>query len=303
MPPAAAGPRDRPTGLVDRILARPLVGRGQRILDRFTIVDGPLLAAGIAYNAVFALIPLALLMSGIAGLVISDPQARQDVVSAISSVFPPLAPIVDQILGGLAQTSPTATLIGLVVAGWGTSRVFATLESAIVQLETTSRRRGFVRSTARRVGSVLVVAGFLLLALVATPVIGFLRDRGSGDGLGSTLLGIAALVVPLALSAVALAVVYRVMPIVRPPMSAVALPAILGAVALEILTQGFVFFAPRIFAGNLVYGTLGTILVGLIWLDLVFTVILVGAAWMLERSLAARGVSTLPTIDSVEPPA
>ena len=74
-------------------------------------------------------------MSGIAGLVLSDPQARQDVVSSISNAFPPLAPIVDEILGGMTQTSTTATLIGLVVAGWGTSRVFSSLESAIVHAE------------------------------------------------------------------------------------------------------------------------------------------------------------------------
>ena len=54
-----------------------------------------------------------------------------------------------------------------------------------------------------------------------------------------------------------------------------------------ILTRVFVFLAPRLFGANLVYGTLGAILVGLTWLDLVFTVILLGAAWVRERSIAA----------------
>jgi uncharacterized BrkB/YihY/UPF0761 family membrane protein len=241
-------------------------------------------------------------VSGIAGLVLSDPQARQDVVSSISNAFPPLAPIVDQILGGMTQTSTTATLIGLVVAGWGTSRVFATLESAIVQLETTSRRRSFVRSTARRIGSVLVVAGFLLLALFAAPVLGFLRERGDEGSAVGTVLGVAAAIVPVALSALALGVVYRVMPIVRPTVEAVALPAVIGGLALEVLTRGFVFFAPRVFAGNLVYGTLGTILVGLIWLDLVFTVILIGAAWVIERSIDSRPDESPAATDPVTPP-
>jgi uncharacterized BrkB/YihY/UPF0761 family membrane protein len=92
------------------------------------------------------------------------------------------------------------------------------------------------------------------------------------------------------------------MPIVRPTVEAVALPAVIGGLALEVLTRGFVFFAPRVFAGNLVYGTLGTILVGLIWLDLVFTVILIGAAWVIERSIDSRPDESPAATDPVTPP-
>ena len=50
----------------------------------------------------------------------------------------------------------------------------------------------------------------------------------------------------------------------------------------------FVFVAPRVFGTNLVYGTLGAILVGLAWLDLVFTVVLLGAAWVRERATSGE---------------
>jgi membrane protein len=260
---------------------------GRRVLDRFAAVDGGLLAAGIAYNAVFALIPLALLASGIAGLLLTDPQARLDVVAAISTAFPPLAGMIDQILAGLSQTSPSATILGLVLAGWGTSRLFATLESAIIQLETTSRRRSFVRQTARRIGSVLVVAGILLLALLAVPILHVVRDRGDESVVVGTALGIAIGLLPPLLAALALAIMFRVMPIVQPTTGQVLVPAVLGGIALYILTEGFVFLAPRIFAGNVVYGTLGALLVGLIWLDLVFMIVLIAASWTIERRLAA----------------
>jgi uncharacterized BrkB/YihY/UPF0761 family membrane protein len=51
-----------------------------------------------------------------------------------------------------------------------------------------------------------------------------------------------------------------------------------------------VFLAPRLFGANLVYGTLGAILVGLTWLDLVFTVVLLGAAWVRERAATVEAV-------------
>jgi len=61
-----------------------------------------------------------------------------------------------------------------------------------------------------------------------------------------------------------------------------------GAIALVALTRVFVFAAPRVFGTNLVYGTLGAILIGLTWLDLVFTVVLLGAAWVRERATSVE---------------
>jgi uncharacterized BrkB/YihY/UPF0761 family membrane protein len=65
-------------------------------------------------------------------------------------------------------------------------------------------------------------------------------------------------------------------------------PAVVGAVALVVITRIFVFVAPRVFGANVVYGTLGAILVGLTWLDLVFSLVLLGAAWVRERSETAE---------------
>ena len=98
-------------------------------------------------------------------------------------------------------------------------------------------------------------------------------------------------IVPPILAVAALLVVYRIVPLVRPSWRAVLVPAVLGGLALVILTRVFTFIAPRLLAGNVIYGTIGTILVGLTWLDFVFIVILFGAAWVVERRAleAARG--------------
>ncbi len=275
----------------------PAVDLGRRVIDRFGAVDGGLLAAGIAFNATFALIPLALFASGLAGLFLTDPAARDDIITAVAEVFPPLAGIVDQILTGMAQTSPTASIIGLILAGWGTSRLFASLESAVAQLDGAAPRRGIVHTTVRRVLFVLIVAGILVLALVTGPILSVGREMVGEGSVASTILNVLLAVLPPALTAVALAVIYRVLPLVRPSWPTIAVPAVVGGLVLVVLTSGFVFLAPRLFAGNAIYGTLGAILVGLIWLNLVFTVILIGAAWVVER----RGTPPIPVVRSIPP--
>jgi membrane protein len=256
----------------------------RRVLDRFGAADGGLLAAGIAYNAVLALIPIGLVATGVAGFLVNDRESRTALVDAITALLPPLAGVVDEIVAGLSRASPSLSVVGLVLAAWGTSRLFAALESAFAQLDLLAPRRSLIRRTVRRLGSVAVLAGFLLAMLVVTPALAIGVEM-SGEGSATRrVLDILLAVVPPAIAAVALTAVYRLVPPARPRWRAIALPAVAGSVALVVLTRVFVFITPRVFGTNLVYGTLGAVLVGLTWLDLVFTVVLLGAAWVMERA-------------------
>ena len=294
----------RPTGTDrarDVVLARlaPVVGSprtatARRILDRFGAADGGLLAAGIAYNAVLALIPIGLLASGIAGIFLTDARSRDDVVAAIVAFLPPLRGVVDEIMAGLSRASPSLSIVGLVLAAWGTTRLFASLESAIVQLGTARTRRGLIRRTARRLGSIVVVAGILLAALIAAPALAIGVEMAGSAGVNRPLLDLLLALLPPSLTGLALAAIYRLIPVVRPSWRSIAMPAISGTVALVVVTRVFVFVTPRIFGTNVVYGTLGAVLVGLAWLNLVFTVILIGAIWVDERRALDDDIGVAP---------
>jgi membrane protein len=281
--------RERLVAVSTRVVGIPRVALARRVLDRFGAADGGLLAAGVAYNSVLALIPIGIVATGFAGLVLNDARSRADMVRSIAAFLPPLAGVVDEIVAGLSRASPSLSIVGLFLAAWGTSRLFASLESAIAQMDIGGPRRSLVRRTARRIGSIAILVGIVLSALVATPILAIAVEM-SGTGPGHALLDLLLVVLPPALGGVALAVVYRLIPLPRPRWRAIGPPAVVGAVTLVILTRVFVFVAPRIFGANLVYGTLGAILVGLTWLDLVFTVVLLGAAWVQERGATAEPV-------------
>lgn len=251
-------------------------------MDRFAAVDGGLLAAGIAYNAVLALIPVGLVATGLAGLVLGDPASRIELVRSIATVLPPLSGIVDDIVRGLATASPSLSVVGLILAAWGSSRLFASLESALAQLDVAAPRRSLVQRTARRLGSVAFLAAVVLGALIVTPTIAIALEV-NGAGPARPLLDALLAFLPPLVGGLALAAIYRIVPPVRPTWRAVRLPAVVGGLAIVAVTRIFVFVAPRVFGANLVYGTLGAILVGLTWLDLVFTIVLIGAAWVRER--------------------
>jgi membrane protein len=281
--------RERLIGVATRVVGSPRVAIGRRVLDRFNAADGGLLAAGVAYNVVLALIPLGIVASGFAGLVLNDPESRAEMIRTISRFLPPLAGVVDEIVGGLSRASPSLSIIGLLLAAWGTSRLFAALESAIAQINAGGPRRSLVQRTARRLGSIAVLAGIVLVTVIATPVLALAVEM-NGSGPARPILELFLAVLPPVLGGLALALVYRLVPLPRPTWRAIVPPAVVGAVAVVILTRVFVFLAPRLFGANLVYGTLGAILIGLTWLDLVFTVVLLGAAWVRERATTVEAV-------------
>jgi len=243
----------------------------------------------VAYNVVLALIPIGIVATGFAGLVLSDAASRAEMIRSIAALLPPLTGVVDEIVRGLTRASPSLSIVGLLLSAWGTSRLFASLESAIAQMDAGGPRRSLARRTARRLGSVAVIAGIVLAALVVTPALA-IASEVSGSGPAHALLDVLLVVLPPVVGAAALAAVYRLIPLPRPTWRAIVLPTIVGAATLVVLTRLFVFVAPRVFGANLVYGTLGAILVGLTWLDLVFTVVLLGAAWVQERSRSTNAV-------------
>jgi membrane protein len=264
--------------------------KARAVLDRFSSVDGGLLAAGVAYNAIFALIPLGLLASGLAGFVLRDPASEANAIAGIIAFAPPLAGVIDEILSGLSSASPSVSLVGLILAGWGTSRLFAALESAIGQMFAGTARRGLIRRAAWRIGSILVMAVILVIALIGAPALAIVGDVAGLRGSLDRLLAAVLVVLPIVVTGLSLAAVYRFIPPARPTWRAIRLPSVVGALALVALTRIFVFLTPRLFGTNVVYGTLGAILVSLAWLDLVFTVILIGAAWVRERAVDEEAV-------------
>lgn len=252
-------------------------------------MDGGLLAAGLAYNAALAIVPVALLVAAIGGFILTDPESQRRFIQAVVTVAPPLTGVIDEVVNGLAGASTSLSVIGLVLAAWGTSRLFASLESGIGQIFAGSPRRGFVSRTVRRIAAVAVLSMLVTAALVVVPALSVAGDliRSSGE-LEGALLTIGLLAAAVVLAAGAVAFLYRTLPSTTASWTTVRGPAVAVAIALLVITRVFTLLAPRLFGANAVFGTLGTIFLGLAWLNLVFVAILLGAAWVADRLAEPR---------------
>lgn len=268
-----------------RALASPPVATGRRVMDRYNAAGGGLLAGGLTYGALFALLPALLLLAAVLGFFVDDAERRRTIVQGIAQTLPPLAGIVDAGLDQLAHGAAGAGTLGLIGLAWGVSRFYGSLDNAFARIFANAPARGFVARTVRGFVSVILLVAIFLAALVLTGIASYLAWQAENRlGIGGSLVW--QLVTPLASAAlfvVGVGVIYHVVPARRVTLRAVWGPALLVGVALSVLTQAFSFIAPRLIGSAAVFGTFVAVFAAMIWLSTSFQILLVGAAWLRER--------------------
>ena len=274
-----------PAALVERILGEPKVARIVRILDSYGKAPGGLLANGLAFSALFAAIPTLLLALGLAGFIARDPAVVQRLTDALAAAFPPLTDLIDSAVVAVSQGAAVTGLLGLVGVIWAVSQLYVTVDLAFSRIFSAVPERDVVRRTAR---------GFIWVAILAATIIGLVVLASVAVALDALLPGslpFAATILNLLQSQVVLlggtisvaAILYRVMPPVKPRFRSLAVPAAVAGMVMWLLTQAFTFLVPRLVGVAALAGSLASAFIALAWLSFLFQALLLGAAWVKVR--------------------
>ena len=316
-PAAPAAPTDPdeapPGGDRWRALAERVVGRVgglpavRTLIATLTVYDragGGLVAAGLAYAALFALLPGMLLVLSILAILISDEATRERIVSVIAEAVPPLEDIVrtafEQVSAGAVPTGIIA-FIGLL---WGASRFYAALDYSFGKIFHGTRQRNEIERTLRGVLLVGAVVLVPVALLFAGTIVGWVLTLVPDDTqIPGILSGDLALVLHLGsyvLFVLVTLAVYRFVPPEAPPRRAMVLPAVLVGLALGLFTQLFTIFAPLMTKVAAIYGTFVAAFAILIWLSISFNLLIIGASWTRVRALG-QAQPEAPAADPNEP--
>src|SRR3954447_4976009 len=150
-PPRSDRWRALAEGVGGRVGGLPAVRTLLATLATYDRAGGGLLAAGLAYAALIALLPGMLLVLSIFAILVSDPATRERIVSVIAEAVPPLEDVVrtafEQVSNGAVPTGIIA-FIGLL---WGASRFYASLDYAFTRVFHSTKPRNEVQRTLRGV--------------------------------------------------------------------------------------------------------------------------------------------------------
>jgi membrane protein len=271
--------------LAVRVLGWGPVQTARRVMDDYGAAGGGLLAGGLTYSALFVILPILLVVTGVLGLVVTDAERRLSVFRSIGDALPPLRDLVEGFIQRISENAAGFSGLGVLAAVWGASHFYASLDEAFARLFPRARKRGFVERTARGLASVglFVLVAFLVLAL--TGITSALADEPAAGVVDSAapLLRIVAPALAWLVFILATGFVYRVVPARPISIRAVWLPAVVAGLGLALLTQLFSYLAPRLIGTSALYGTFLAVFAAMVWLSTGFQILLVGAAWVRDR--------------------
>ena len=285
--------------VLERLLDRPAVVVIRDVLEIYGRAPGGLLANGLAFATLFAVVPIALVTLGVAGLLVKDPAVQQQLADALSSLVPPLQELIQAALVAMAQGAAVTSIIGLVGLIWTVSQFYVTLDIAFSRIFTDRPERGLFRRTARGfvwvAGLIGVVVALIVAASLAAAAEALLPTSSPAlTGFGRVVSSppMVALITILVVL-----LVYQVVPPRRPALRAAVLPAVVAGLAIFALGQIFLFAAPRIVVVAALAGPLATAFIALAWLSFSYQALLYGAAWVSVRDPVIRGGAATDDIE------
>lgn len=263
-----------------------LIQTGRETLKKASVDDITGLAAELAYRVLLALFPFCIFLAALGGFAaaaagIENPTDR--IMSSVENTLPGDAASVlrGQLEGILGHRNPGLLTFGAVASLWSASSAISTVLKALARVYGAQERRPFWKRTLVSLALTMAAGAFFASAFIVL-VVGQIFASDIGDLLGvrgsavavMTWLRVPAVIVLLA---VATAFLYRAAPGGGAGVPWVSPGALLFIPAWIISTLAFGFYVSNFGSYHATYGTLGGVIVLMVWLYLSSLLMLAGA--------------------------
>jgi membrane protein len=269
-------------------LKRSLLFAG-RVLRSFSRNRGILLAGGVGYNALLSLVPFLVLTVAALSTFFDEARIVEMLRPQLTALVPEHADTILQAAQTFLQDQASIRVVSVVLMLFFSSIAFRVLEEAVAAIFHTSGR-GAHRSFWV---SALLPYLFMLLLMVSLFLLTLLT--ASLDALDEHPLRVFALERPVAYGIKILlrlssflglvfvfAGIYRVLPVVRISLRRALAGGLAAAVLWRLTATFMVYFFANLSMVNVLYGSLASVIVVLLLLEIVFVILLLGAQVIAE---------------------
>lgn len=254
----------------------------RRVATAFAGNRAPQMAAAIAYQVLFSLLPVvALLVAGI-GYVLRMPEVRQSVVDRLLENVPIRSGLVVDAVRAVSQASEPLTIAGVVALLWAGMGLFGTLRHALDVVWGVRPRRNLLRQRLLDLSALLVAGLLLVLSVSGTTILFAIRDvaiprLGAWAGLFAALWSAVIWLFPSAITFAVFSMLYRYVPHVHHRYRDVWPGAVTATVLFEAAKHLFAVYVANFSRYEVLYGALGAVMLFLLWVYVSALILLLGA--------------------------
>ncbi len=201
--------------------------------------------------------------------------------------------VVDTIRG-VSRVSGALTLVGLAGIAWSAAAMFGAIRKSLNIAWDTDTTRPIVQQKLWDLAMVVGLGVLLGLSIAVTATLRVLRELSDG-ALGPLSTGtgfvwsVLPLMLPAAITFLVFLLIYRLVPNVTHRWRDVWPGALLATVLFELLKNGFAIYIANFSNYDAVYGSLGALLLFMLWTYLAANILLIGAELSAEYPRVLRG--------------
>ena len=260
-----------------------------RVVAAFLNNRGILLAGGVGYNALLSVVPFLTLTVSALSLFFDDARIVGMLRSELRVLLPQNEEAIIQAAEGYLKHQATASLVSVLLLLFFSSIAFRMLEQAVAAIFHTSSQglhRHFLVSAVLPYTFMLLLVVALFIITLATSALDAIAQQSVtllgvhlslryGTNVLLRLAGLVGLVVLFA-------GIYRVLPVVRISVNKALVGGLSAAVLWQLVGRFLVYYFANLSMVNIIYGSLATVVVMLLFMEIAFIILLLGAQVIAE---------------------
>jgi membrane protein len=253
-----------------------------RTLDGFSRIDGSQKAAGVAYYTLLSIFPLLLGLIALFGYLLPALNIQDELLKFVGNNLPGATDIIKQNLENIIGLRGIIGVLSVILLFWSASTMFAALSLAINRAWNIEVVRPFYIRKISELG-MSIAAGFLFLlslgASAGISILGKVMDLPAVDSIFVNLGGrLAAFLLILTI----FLILYKLLPNTRTYWKYIWPGALFSAVLFEIARSLFMFYLVSFANYQLIYGSVSSIIILLIWIYYSSFILILGAQFTFQ---------------------
>jgi membrane protein len=276
----------------DRLLKIPAVQLISRTAEGAGDHDVAYMAAGVAYYAILSIFPLLLGLIAVFGFFLPSVNLQDELLNYVGDNIPGATNILKQNIASIIELRGTMGILSIVVFFWGASAMFRALSLTINHAWDIRRYRPFFIRKARELGMVFGIGILFLLSLGASTIISILRGVLNLPAADLIILDVGSRLVAFLLILAVFLLLYKLIPNTRTYWRYIWPGALLAAVFFEIARTLFVFYLNNFANYQLIYGSIASIIILLVWIYYSAFIMILGAEFTFQYGRMRHSVTT-----------
>jgi membrane protein len=240
-------------------------------------------ASAIAYEVLFAIVPMTVLGLAAFGFLMRDPTQRTRLVDLALGALPLQSNVfITDAIRTIANESGALTVVGLVGLVWAATGLFGAIRGALNASWEVRTPRSFLKSKLLDVVAMLGLGLLLAVSVGGTAAIHVWQSWiENGEPNASRVLvpviTAAGYMLPALVTFTAHMLLYRYVPNVKHCARDVWMGALVATLLFECGKNGFTFYIAHLSPNRLAYGAIGDVMLFMLWMWVSANILLVGA--------------------------